>query len=97
MARTKKTNKVKNKAAVSKKTTAKKKTVKPGDKFQRKVITENDVSRVSYNVELSRGDMAVIVNALNWSKDSATFRMMPQTYKTKHKKVLFSFEDALDR
>lgn len=74
---------------------AKKKTVKPAAKVQRKVITEKDVSRVSYNVELSRGDMAVIVNALNWSKDSLPFKMMPQTYKTKHKKVLFSFDEAL--
>lgn len=97
MARKTKTNKVKNKAAVTKKTTTKKKTVKPLDKFKRKVITENDVSRVSYNVELSRGDMAVITNALNWSEESPTFRMMPKTYKTKHKKVLFSFDDALSR
>ena len=76
---------------------AKKKTVKPAAKFQRKVITEKDVSRVSYNVELSRGDMAVIVNALNWSVDSLTFKTTPLTYKTKHEKVLISFEKALDK
>ena len=76
---------------------AKKKAVKPASKIKRKVITEKDVSRVSYNVELSRGDMAIIVNALNWSNDSATFKLMPQAYKTKHKKVLFSFEKALER
>lgn len=75
----------------------KKKTVKPASKIQRKVITEKDVARVSYNVELSRGDMAVIVNALNWSEESPTFKMMPRTYKTKHKKVLFSFDDALSK
>lgn len=90
----KQTRKPAKKAAVK---PAKKKTVKPAAKIQRKVITEKDVSRVSYNVELSRGDMAVIVNALNWSNDSATFKMMPRTYKTKHKKVLFSFDDALDK
>ncbi|MBO6085696.1 MAG: hypothetical protein J6V90_07015 [Treponema sp.] len=76
---------------------AKKATVKPASKIQRKVITEKDVARVSYNAELSRGDMAVIVNALNWSEESPTFKMMPRTYKTKHKKVLFSFDDALSK
>ena len=74
---------------------AKKKTVKPADKVKRKVITEKDVSRGSYNVELSRGDMSVIINALNWSEDSHPFKMMPRTYKTKHKKVLFAFDEAL--
>lgn len=73
------------------------KPAKKADKIQRKVIKEKDVLRVAYDVELSRGDMAVILNALNWSRDSATFKMMPQSYKTKHKKVLFSFDDASNK
>lgn len=77
------------------KKTTRKPAKKTADKIQRKVITEKDVSRVAYNVELSRGDMAVIVNALNWSEDSHPFKMMPRTYKTKHKKVLFAFDEAL--
>ena len=70
--------------------------IKKEKKIQRKIIQEKDISSVRYYAELSRGDMAVIVNALNWSNDSATFKMMPRTYKTKHKKVLSNFTDVMD-
>lgn len=70
--------------------------IKKEKKIQRKIIQEKDISSVRYYAELSRGDMAVIVNALNWSNDSATFKMMPRTYKTKQKKVLSNFTDVMD-
>ena len=70
--------------------------IKKEKKIQRKIIQEKDISSVRYYAELSRGDMAVIVNALEWSNDSATFKMMPRTYKTKHKKVLSNFTDVMD-
>lgn len=88
------TRKTKKKAAVK---PAKKKTVKPASKIQRKVITEKDVSLLSYNVELSRGEMAIIVNALNLFKDSSTFRMLPTAYKSKHNKLLNIFEDEIHK
>lgn len=69
--------------------------IKKEKKIQRKVIQEKDVSSVRYYAELSRGDMAVIVNALEWSNDSSTFKKMPRTYKTKHKKVLSNFTDVM--
>lgn len=76
---------------------AKKKTVKPAAKIQRKVITEKDVSRVSYNVELSRGDMALIINALSWVIFTTFFQGMTSQYKIKHRKLLKEFENTLDK
>lgn len=69
--------------------------IKKEKKIQRKIIQEKDISSVRYYAELSRGDMAVIINALEWSNDSSTFKMMPRTYKTKHKKVLSNFTDVM--
>lgn len=76
---------------------AKKKTVKTASKIQRKVITEKDVSRVSYNVELSRGDMALITNALSWVMFTTAFQGMPHQYKIKHRKLFKEFEKVLDK
>lgn len=76
---------------------AKKKTVKPAAKIQRKVITEKDVSRVSYNVELSRGDMALIINALSWVMFTPSFQGMTSQYKIKHRKLFKEFENTLDK
>lgn len=88
------TRKTKKKASVK---PAKKKTVKPASKIQRKVIKEKDVSSVSYNVELSRGDVALIINALNWVMFTPAFQGMTNQYKIKHRKLFKEFEKVLDK
>lgn len=71
--------------------------IKEAKKIKRKIINEKDISRVAFDVELSRADFAYIVNSLNWCKDSPTFRMMPKSYKSKHKKLLNLFEEQIDK
>lgn len=69
--------------------------IKEAKKIQRKIVNEGDFSRVSFDVELSRGDMAVIVNSLNWCEDTSMFNKMPKSYKSRHKKLLNIFEDEI--
>lgn len=73
------------------------KQIKEAKKIQRKIVKEGEISKVSFDVELSRGDVALIVNSLNWCKDSSMFRMMPTSYKSKHNKLLNIFEDEIDK
>lgn len=71
--------------------------IKESKKIQRKIVNEGEVSKVYFDIELSRGDLALIVNALNSSKDSILFRMMPDSYKSKHNKLLDIFVDEIDK
>lgn len=55
------------------------------------------IARVSYNVELSRGDMALIINALSWVMFTPAFQGMTHQYKIKHRKLFKEFEKVLDK
>lgn len=71
--------------------------IKEAKKIKRKIVNEGEISKVSFDVELSRGDMALIANSLNWSKDSSWFKMMPNSYKSKHNKLLDIFVDEIEK
>ena len=85
MARTKKTNKVKNKAAV-KKAAVKKAAAKRPFKFM-----DKDFKNITL-VEINAGEMALICNALDAFQNGATFRSMNPDNKELLKRLLKDFK-----